>query len=220
MIHCHCPFFPAMFIKLLHPLTLSTAGGAGWHTHAPSPCCFYSAAAAVLVICVFHNLNDKTQTTCQTFGPTLTIGHHDEKQKHKSQSEPRAAEFPWWLIERSIWSLNTYNSLATATSCTSIQSLRFDILQETTIPQGSGMTHTLVMSCRHRLNCVDSVFRWPLSTDECSLWLVVISLAWHVTLLTSGPESCCCVERFTSCWFASSSFLNAPAAKCVMHKHT
>lgn len=52
-----------------------------------------------------------------------------------------------------------------------------------------------------------------------SLWQAVISLAWHVTPLTSGPESCCCVESFTSCWFAPFSPVNTPVANSVMHKH-
>lgn len=55
--------------------------------------------------------------------------------------------------------------------------------------------------------------------SSVGLWQAVISLAWHVTRLTSGPESCCSAESFTSCWSASFSPVNAPAARSVMHKH-
>lgn len=65
----------------------------------------------------------------------------------------------------------------------------------------------------------NTLLGWPLLTAAFGLWQPVISLAWHVTALTSGHESCCCVEGFTSCWFASFSPTTAPAAKSVMHKH-
>lgn len=79
-----------------------------------------------------------------------------------------------------------------------------------------------LLSCCCCLNRVLKVFGWPMSSDKgsplVSLWQDVISLPWHVTPLTSGLESCCCVESFTSCWFASFSRVNTFVAKSVMHK--